>query len=343
MRFTPIIVAIAAACTTGCATLFPSRPVVPADTYPEHVISNGAVRARVLVPDAVAGYYRSSRFDWSGMVAQVEYAGHTYFAEWQREHSPRGLSHGTGTAEAFGNPAFGLPGPPGFREAKPGESFLKVGVGTLLREDRGQYLFYKKYPIADGGTWTTTVGADWVESRQLLDTGNWGYDYVKRISIAADAPVLVISRTLTNTGSRTIDTSHFCHNFLRIDDSWMGRDYAVHFPFRPTLTSGDFRGYAGIAGDAVYGLRPMPGGVAFFGEVGGHFSTVDHHVARIENLRTGAGLTMSGDLPVERWSVFATSLTFCVEPFVRITVQPGETKSWSTRYRFHRGGAVASE
>ncbi|MBI3920893.1 MAG: hypothetical protein HY318_05685, partial [Armatimonadetes bacterium] len=41
--------------------------------YPSVSISNGMVDATIVLPDRISGYYRGSRFDWSGMVAQIVY------------------------------------------------------------------------------------------------------------------------------------------------------------------------------------------------------------------------------------------------------------------------------
>jgi hypothetical protein len=47
--------------------------------FPKAVLSNGSVQAVVYLPDAQKGYYRSTRFDWSGVVPCLAYKGHTYF------------------------------------------------------------------------------------------------------------------------------------------------------------------------------------------------------------------------------------------------------------------------
>ena len=36
----------------------------------------------VYLPDAKAGFYRSTRFDWSGAIASLEYKGHKYYGTW---------------------------------------------------------------------------------------------------------------------------------------------------------------------------------------------------------------------------------------------------------------------
>lgn len=56
--------------------------------YPAVEIGNGAVRALVYLPDAERGYYRGSRFDWSGQVGCLEFKGHTYFGVWFPHYDP---------------------------------------------------------------------------------------------------------------------------------------------------------------------------------------------------------------------------------------------------------------
>ena len=37
--------------------------------------------------------------------------------------------------------------PPGYSEAKPGETFLKIGVGEVVREEEKNYEFWRKYKL----------------------------------------------------------------------------------------------------------------------------------------------------------------------------------------------------
>src|SRR5213593_1688217 len=46
---------------------------------PQAVISNGQIRAKLYLPDPNDGFYRSTRFDWSGAVLSLEYAGHNFY------------------------------------------------------------------------------------------------------------------------------------------------------------------------------------------------------------------------------------------------------------------------
>src|SRR5262245_27191873 len=56
--------------------------------YPQAVISNGQIRATVYLPDAQKGVYRSTRFDWSGVIASLEYKGHRYYGPWFTKSDP---------------------------------------------------------------------------------------------------------------------------------------------------------------------------------------------------------------------------------------------------------------
>ncbi|MEO6289469.1 MAG: hypothetical protein ABIO76_06090, partial [Ginsengibacter sp.] len=49
---------------------------------PEAEITNGLIRARLYLPDPENGYYRGSRFDWSGVIASLEYKEHNFFGKW---------------------------------------------------------------------------------------------------------------------------------------------------------------------------------------------------------------------------------------------------------------------
>src|SRR4051812_9213761 len=62
---------------------------VRADDYPKTVLRNKSLSLTVYLPDAEKGYYRGSRFDWAGVVGNVESIGpHTIFGPWKDTHDP---------------------------------------------------------------------------------------------------------------------------------------------------------------------------------------------------------------------------------------------------------------
>ena len=91
--------------------------------FPKAVLSNGSVQAVVYLPDTQKGYYRSTRFDWSGVVPCLTYKGHTYFGVWFNHYDPLINDAITGPVEEFRS-SDGLSSI-NYNEAKPGELFLK--------------------------------------------------------------------------------------------------------------------------------------------------------------------------------------------------------------------------
>jgi len=51
---------------------------VPHGDHPKALLTNGKLDALVFLPDAKNGYYRSTRFDWSGVVGCVSLNGHNF-------------------------------------------------------------------------------------------------------------------------------------------------------------------------------------------------------------------------------------------------------------------------
>src|SRR5262245_27634661 len=186
----------------------PQRPEEP----PHVTLTRGDLTVTVLLPDARNGYYRSTRFDWSGLVARVAFRGHTFYAPWKRTHDPNNFEDALGTAEEFGTAGpDDRSGPPCFVEAGPGGRFVKIGVGVLQKPDTKPYQFFRAYPVLRAGAWAVRHEKEWIEFTQDLADGGWGYHYQKRLALTGDG--FVISRRLRNSGSRPLVTDHYGHNF----------------------------------------------------------------------------------------------------------------------------------
>src|SRR5205085_1104780 len=89
---------------------------------PQAAISNSRVRAQLYLPDGQAGYYQGTRFDWSGVIASLEWNGHSYFGQWFPRYDPKLHDAIMGPVEEFS----GL----GYDDVKVGESFVRIGVGA---------------------------------------------------------------------------------------------------------------------------------------------------------------------------------------------------------------------
>ena len=130
-----------------------------APQFPQAEISNASVRATLYLPDAQSGYYRGTRFDWSGVIASLKWNGHEYFGQWFDRHDPKIHDAITGPVEEFLTGESGL----GYAEAKPGESFVRIGVGAVRKPDEPAYRRFETYEIVDSGKWTVNKGSDQIE------------------------------------------------------------------------------------------------------------------------------------------------------------------------------------
>jgi len=191
---------------------------------PAAEISNGQVRAKLYLPDAENGYYRATRFDWAGVVASLEAGGHSYFGKWFDRYDPKIHDAIMGPVEEFLTDGHAL----GYNEAKPGEVFVKIGVGAIRKPDEPRFRQFSTYEIANQGKWTVHQAADSVEFVQELDAGNgYAYRYHKTLRLTPGKAELVLEHRLENTGRKTIDTSVYEHNFFMLDGQPTGPDIRV--------------------------------------------------------------------------------------------------------------------
>ncbi len=198
--------------------------------YPKASISNGPVQAVLYLPDAKNGYYRASRFDWSGVIPCLAYKGHTYFGVWFSHYDPMIADAITGPVEEFRSTDGALD----YDQAKPGGLFVKIGVGVLRKADDSPYKFMYTYPLVDGGKWTVHAGHRQVSFRQQLHSPiGIAYDYEKTVSLDPHEPVLTLQHSLKNTGTKTIDTEVYDHDFFMLDAAPSGPGMVIRFPFAP--------------------------------------------------------------------------------------------------------------
>jgi hypothetical protein len=306
------------------------KPVKPERKHdvPQITLTNGLVTMTVYLPDAQRGYYRGMRFNWSGLIARAEYAGHTFFGPFRTPFNPMLHDHVAGPADEFDMET----PPPGFDEADLGEPFVKIGVGILQKGPEEKYNAFTTMNIVQAGTWKVDSGRDWAEFSQRLTYGKWGYEFTKRITLQEGAGAFTIGYVLRNVGTQEIDSLWYCHNFTIIDDQPVGPAYRVRFPFDVQLM------------ETPVGDVSAAGKLIRIGEISkekpiwtlietGKGAVADDRVV-VENARSGVGLEIVGDQPVEQWRFYAEPTAACPEPFLRIHVGPGEKMNWSYTYTF---------
>lgn len=301
-----------------------------APQFPEAEISNSTVRATLYLPDAQAGYYRGTRFDWSGVIASLKWNGHEYFGQWFDRHDPKIHDAITGPVEEFLTGESGL----GYTETKVGESFVRIGVGAVRKPVEPAYRRFETYDIVDPGKWTVNRGKDRIEFvHELGDTAGYAYTYRKIVRLLKDS--LVLEHRLKNTGRKAITTSVYNHNFFTMDRQPTGPDIVVRFPFVPRAAR-PLNDLAEIRGNDVKFLREFAKGQTVFTEVEGFGATAKDYDFRIENRKTGAGVRITGDRPLQKVYFWTAHLTTCPEPYIDVSVEPGKESSWRITYQFYQ-------
>ncbi len=299
------------------------------DDYPSATITNGLVTATLHLPDAERGYYRGTRFDWSGVMPDLQYKGHRYFDVWNtRPYSPTLHDAITGPVEEF--MAVGMD------DAAVGGEFLKIGVGGLIKPDEGAYTFSKDYEIKTPGKWTVKKKKDRVEfTHKISDVNGYGYEYRKVVGLTKGKPELVLEHSLKNTGTKRIETSTYNHNFFVIDGEPTGPNIETRFAFEARAEGKGFGTIAEMKGkQLVYNRRIGEKENIFTDGVQGFGPTADDYAIRIKNKKTGAGVRIKGDHPLEKMVFWACNTTSCPEPYIKLSAEPGETVRWNIRYEF---------
>lgn len=301
---------------------------MPLMKFPQTEISNGLIHAKIYLPDSRKGYYQGTRFDWSGNMPSLEFNGHEYFGQWFMKYSPEIHDAIMGPVEEFT--------PLDYMETKPGGGFLKIGVGVLSKPDDKPYTFSRLYPVLNRGKWKVKKLSDQVQFIHELNDASYSYQYEKNVQLIKDKPELVLTHTLRNTGTNTIETSVYDHNFFVIDKQPIGLGFIVRLPFN---ISGEGRGIGELAeidGNDIVFLRNLKSDeTVFCGNLEGFGTSSKDYDIRIENLTTGAGVRITCDQPILKLAFWACSTTLCPEPYIKIKVDPGQEFRWKISYEFY--------
>ncbi len=293
----------------------------------EAEISNGIITARLYLPDAVNGYYRGVRFDYSGIISSLSYGKHSYYGDWYIfKYKSTNNDAVMGPSEAFD--------PVGYEEAKSGGTFLKIGVGVLAKPNDSAYKFSRLYAVTNPGKWKVTVKADRIKFMQTLSDTSYSYSYQKTVQLIKNKPILVLSHVLKNTGKTAIKTAVFDHNFLVMDNQPTGPDFVLTFPFSLNGVYNRRPDYLKLLDNQLSFLKVLEKRqVAVTDLTNGNGAA--NYDFKVENHSTGAGVHVTADRPVLKMAFWASPKTICPEPYINIDVNPGEEFTWTITYQYY--------
>lgn len=315
----------------------------PKVDYPQAEISNGLINARIYLPDSVSGYYRSTRFDWSGALYSLQYKGHEFYGEWFDRIDKsiinwifKGPEIISGPCSALAGPVDEFEIPLGWDEAPSNGTFIKLGVG-VLRKTEGTYNRYYPYEVLNSGVWKVTSGKDSVRFKQELSDPASGYSYIysKVLKLEKDNPVLEIKHSMRNTGKRTIISSVYNHNFVVLDKQAPGPDFTFKVPFQIQPSQVSDKNLADLKGNEIVYKKALTGqdeAVILF--TGFSKSTKDTEIV-IENKKVGAGMKISGDKPLTNEILWSIRSVLAIEPYIAIDIKPGEEFKWENTIEYY--------
>lgn len=325
-----------------------------ATDFPQAQISNDVVTVNVYLPDANEGFYRGTRFDWSGMISSVVYKGHEYFGQWFQKVDPGVRDFSYDGSEIVASPATAAVGPAeefvgeagqplGYLDAKAGETFVKIGVGVLRKPDDSAYNAFRKYEVVNPGKWTVTTSSNAVTFIQELrdSASGWAYLYRKTLRVVPGKPEMVLEHSLRNLAAKDIVMDVYDHNFLRIDGEALGPDYTIIMPFQVRTDRPPEKELAEIRGNRITFTKQLESGERVFFPIQGFGNNPADYDIRIENSKVGAGLRITADRPMQRQVLWSIRAVLGVEPFIRVGAHPGEEFTWRMNYTYYLPATAA--
>ncbi len=315
-------------------------PLQAAD-LPKAEISNGSLQARIYLPDAKRGFYQGTRFDWSGVIDSLKFQGHNYYGPWFNKTRPDVHDFVYEGDDIIAGPCSAITGPVdefaplGWDDTKPGESFVKIGIGALRKPADGKYDHYTLYPIADHGKWNVKKRADSVEFTQQLSAAGYSYVYRKTVRLVPGKPEMVLEHSLKNRGTHAIHTNVYNHNFLTLDEQPPGPGVTISVPFQIQSAHPPEEKLAEIRANKIVYVEALKDRNVVATPIEGFSDKTSDHIVRIEDTRVGAGMKMEADRPLWRESLWSIRTVLAVEPFVEITVEPGAEFTWKSTYEYY--------
>jgi len=318
-----------------------TAPARALDDAPHVVIGNGLISARVY-PPGENSLYKGTRFDHAGVLMHVTYRGQNYTDYWFDRYviDPSDTSR---QAPGVVTACCAVSGPVeefaivGFEEAGMGGRIFKPGIG-IFKRDSDNPLQFPTLPALNQGTRSFTsskTGARFVHDLNDKMSG-YGYHYVKTVELAAGKPQMTMAHEMKNTGTKPIVTTVYNHNFLTLSPGsehlviTAPFNWSAEKPLQPDLVKLD--------GKTIRYIAPIPTGVTTMSLMNGFGKNASDYDFTVTNSKTGFGQRIRGDQPIAKINMWSIHTNYSLEPYIAISLQPGETKRWTYTYDFYGPG-----
>lgn len=327
----------------------------PSDKFPSTEISNGQIKAKIFLPDVDKGFYRATRFDWSGIIGRLDYKGHVFYEPWfykidydATERGKPNYDFGYDDGGVVSAPFTAMAGPGeefntgrggalGYDEAKVGGTFIKIGVGVERKADDARFDHSKTYEVVDHGKWTVKKTKNSITFTQVLSdpSSGYGYVYTKTLRLVPGQPVLTIEHSLKNTGTKAIDTTVYNHNMFTLDKTPPGPGLVVSFPFTIQAARPPNPEFAELRGKDLVYIKTLTGKDRVTSGFTGFGPTAADYDFKEENQKIGAGVRVQGDVPITSITLWSIATVMAIEPYNTLHIEQGADSKWNLKYTYY--------
>jgi hypothetical protein len=278
-----------------------------------HVLSHGALRVEIEVSPHRHMAEFGPRFDRTAIVTSITVDGIELLGSW-------------GLCDEFGLYGNGVLG---YEKAARDGHFVKIGIGTLVRDTDRSYHFAHPYPVH--ALFPVQVEVEEGEITVLQDSDASlpeRYHYRKNYTIG-EGNTLTIRYRLQNTGARPWSFEHYNHHWFRLEGAAVGPRYAVLTGFElPAVVTNFLLEPSALRMSGVL----QPDQAAWYGsDLPDASTSANGFELLVDGRRT---VRYEASFAPARFALYASQAGFCPEVFKRSTLQAGETASWSATYQF---------
>jgi len=289
-------------------------------------------RLRVEIAESGEAPNTTCRFDRTGFITDIILDGSTWFCASEPKNLIHPSSGGRGLCNEYQCDVS--------QEAQIGEYFPKFGIGLIQKEDDEKYIFHRQYSNVKPFSVNVRAAPDSVIFNTQPEPC-LGYALSCGKTITVRDNYLQMDVEVKNTGSKDIEISEYCHNFLSIAGMAIGPDYSLEFPAL-RQKSADKKALSGRRGEL---LSIIGDGRNFiFSEFNAKASLFPVDVSdaapgspfswRLSNRAAKASVEETDDFIPANVSVWAVDHIVSPEIFYHFSVKPGESKKWTRRWKF---------
>ena len=266
----------------------------------------------------------TTRFDRAGFITQVTLDGKYDFCT----EEPEGLRHrrtgGMGLCSEFQLEQAA-------EDAQIGTNFPKPGVGLLLKEEEGKYVFHYPYKCEPYEVdYDAEDNSITFETAPLLCMG-YAFRHVKKISVEENA--LIMEITFENTGEKAINFNEYCHNFLSIEYLPIGPDYYLDMTVSPQDGKAAMRGPSVGSGNG-FTYTDYSDSATMITVAGEEIPDTLPFTWKLTNKKSTAWVSEEVSAKPSKVAVWSIDHIVSPEVICSFSLNPGEKATWSRKWTF---------